>query len=245
MTAPPADIPQPRRRFTLFRPLLAGATLRDRVIACLGALIAIGFTGSLCRFALGSDASSPLLVAPMGASAVLLFSVPASPLAQPWPVIGGNVVSALVGVAAGKLIADPMLAAAAAIALAIAAMSVLRCLHPPGGAVALTAVLGDPTIHAAGYLFALMPVGLNSALMISAARLFHRVSGNTYPHVPPATAGGLGGGILQRDIDEALDDFGEALDIDRKDLAALIGKAEEKAAARSRYPGPRRSPGSP
>lgn len=232
MTAPTVDGPKPRLRFALFRPILAGATLRDRVIACIGALLAIGATGLLCRYALGNQISAPLLVAPMGASAVLLFAVPASPLAQPWPAFGGNVVSALVGITVGKLVADPMLAAAAAIAFAIAAMSLLRCLHPPGGAVALTAVLGDPAIHAAGYSFALLPVGLNTALMVAAAWAFHRLSGHSYPHVAPTPTPRPRGGIVQRDIDEALEEFGEALDIDRNDLAALIRKAEEKAAAR-------------
>lgn len=231
MTAPTADGPKRRLRFALFRPILAGATLRDRVIACIGALLAIGATGFLCRFALGAEASVPLLVAPMGASAVLLFAVPASPLAQPWPVFGGNAISALVGITVAKFIADPMLGAAAAIALAIAAMSLLRCLHPPGGAVALTAVLGDPAIRAAGYAFALLPVGLNTALMVAAAWMFHRFSGHSYPHVAQ-TPVSRPRGILQRDIDEALEEFGEALDIDRNDLAALIRKAEEKAAAR-------------
>ncbi|MFG3757464.1 HPP family protein, partial [Klebsiella pneumoniae] len=80
------------------------------------------------------DARAPLLVASIGASAVLLFAVPASPLAQPWPIIGGNSVSALVGIVVARAIGDPLLAAAVAAALAIAVMSLARCLHPPGGA---------------------------------------------------------------------------------------------------------------
>jgi CBS domain-containing membrane protein len=90
---------------------------------------------------LGSSTSILLLVAPMGASAVLLFAVPASPLAQPWSIVGGNLVSATVGVACATWISDLVDAAALAIALAICAMFALRCVHPPSGAVALTAVL--------------------------------------------------------------------------------------------------------
>ena len=98
---------------------------------------------------------------------------------------------------------------------------------------ALTAVLGEPAIHAAGYAFALLPVGLNTALMVTAAWAFHRFSNHTYPHVAPTPTPALRPrGIHQRDIDEALEEFGETLDIDRNDLAALIRKAEEKAAAR-------------
>ncbi|VEA74072.1 HPP family [Serratia rubidaea] len=81
-------------------------------------------------------------VAPMGASAVLLFAVPASPLAQPWSIVGGNLVAALIGVSCGKLIGDPGLACGVAACLAIGVMFKLRCLHPPSGAVALTAILG-------------------------------------------------------------------------------------------------------
>src|SRR5450830_1606221 len=94
-----------------------------------------------CVFAETDEAATVWLIAPMGASAVLLFAVPASPLAQPWSIIGGNLVSALVGVSYAKLVAEPALAAALAIALAIACMFALRCIHPPSGAVALTAVL--------------------------------------------------------------------------------------------------------
>ncbi|TIM63397.1 MAG: hypothetical protein E5Y60_25335, partial [Mesorhizobium sp.] len=70
--------------FRLFSPILAGATLRERMIACFGATIGIALTGAIGGLVLGSGPHVPLLVAPMGASAVLLFAVPASPLAQPW-----------------------------------------------------------------------------------------------------------------------------------------------------------------
>ncbi|MFD1837338.1 HPP family protein [Paracidovorax cattleyae] len=99
----------------------------------------------------------PWLVAPIGASAVLVFGVPASPLAQPWPVVGGNALSALVGVACAALVPDPALAGALAVALAIALMVRLRCLHPPGGAAALFVVMA----HGASPQFAFFPVMTN------------------------------------------------------------------------------------
>src|SRR5688572_32570628 len=132
--------------FRLFVPILAGATLRDRVIACVGALASIAITGAVCGFALGNGYDVPLIVAPMGASAVLLFAVPASPLAQPWSIIGGNTISALMGIIAAYLIHDPIIAIGVGVSLAIGAMSLTRCLHPPGGAAALTAVLGGPVV---------------------------------------------------------------------------------------------------
>ena len=79
--------------FRLFVPILAGATLRERIIACIGATIGIALTGAIGGLVLGNGPHVPLLVAPMGASAVLLFAVPASPLAQPWSIIGGNTTS--------------------------------------------------------------------------------------------------------------------------------------------------------
>eukprot|EP01031_Cornospumella_fuschlensis_P010795 gene10795-13211_t len=113
----------------------------EKVRAGIGAMVALIATGLATRALLGADAPIPLLIAPMGASAGLLFAVPSSPLAQPWSIIGGNLVAALVGVSAARLIADPFLAAGVAAGVAIFLMLLLRCLHPPSGAVALTAVL--------------------------------------------------------------------------------------------------------
>src|SRR6202166_1806419 len=114
----------------------------DRFRSCLGALLGISFTAGVMHVLLGDTALIPLLVAPMGASAVLLFAVPASPLAQPWSIIGGNIVSAVIGVACAAWITNPIDAAPIAVALSIAAMFAFGCVHPPSGAVALTAVLG-------------------------------------------------------------------------------------------------------
>jgi CBS domain-containing membrane protein len=190
---------------------------------------------------LGNGLAHPLLVAPMGASAVLLFAVPASPLAQPWSVFGGNVVSALAGTFIALLIPDPTLAAAMAVGLAITAMSLLRCLHPPGGAVALSAVLG--AVHAPpSYMFALVPVGVNTALLVAIAILFHRLAGHNYPHAPPAKPNATHGTSdpapvartpSPQDIEAALDNFGETLDIDPADLQAVLRDAELRAAERS------------
>ena len=106
----------------------------------LGAGLGIGLTGWLSHLL---NLPSPLtwIVAPMGASAVLVFGVPASPLAQPWAVVGGNTLSALVAVTCMHIAGPVNLAAAAAVALAIAVMFATRSLHPPGGATALLIVL--------------------------------------------------------------------------------------------------------
>ncbi|MFC7556237.1 HPP family protein [Pseudoroseomonas wenyumeiae] len=139
-------------------------------------------TGLACTWLAGSAGLPPVLIAPLGASAVLLFAVPASPLTQPWSILGGNTVSALAGVTCAHWIAEPLLAAPLAAALAIGAMFTLRCLHPPGGAIALTTVLGGPAVTAAGYHFAFSPVALNSLVLMFAALVYNNATRRAYPH---------------------------------------------------------------
>jgi CBS domain-containing membrane protein len=116
---------------------------------------------------------SASLVASMGASAVLLFAVPHGPLSQPWAVLGGHLVSAIVGVACIRLELAPIPTAALAVALAISAMYYLRCIHPPGGATALSAVVGGESVHALGFHYVLTPVLLNVLVILSVAILFN------------------------------------------------------------------------
>lgn len=241
----PSEAEPPARskpRFPLFRPILAGATLRDRLIACSGALVGIATVGLLCSLMLGNGPQLPLLVAPVGASAVLLFAVPASPLAQPWPIIGGNVVSAFVGFLVARLIPDPTVAAGAAVAVAIAVMSFARCLHPPGGAVALAVVLGGPAVAKWGVLFPLIPVGLNSCILVALGLLFHRLTRKAYPHVAAPSANPHGtadlpprmrSGFSREDIDAALKKLDETFDIDRGDLEHILREIELQTIIRS------------
>lgn len=220
-----------------FAPLLAGASLRDRLTASVGALVSIALTGALSAALLHDWSAVPCLVAPMGASAVLVFAVPASPLAQPWSVIGGNILSALVGVAAARWVPAPFLAAGVAVGGAILVMSLARCLHPPGGAAALTAVIGGPAVASAGYGFAFAPVGLNAVMLTLLAFLFHRFSGHSYPHRPVPVAGHVlpnapAKAFHPEDIEQALADLGETFDVGREDLDLLFRQVEFHAAAR-------------
>lgn len=211
----------------------------ERLRASCGALLAIVLTGLASRLALGPQADLPALIAPMGASAVLLFAQPASPLAQPWSIFGGNVVSAAVGVACAQWIGEPMLAAALAVAGAIAAMFALRCLHPPGGAIALSAVLGGPAIHAAGFEFLWAPVGLNSLLLLAVALAFNNATRRRYPHLVQhdhnnthQTADALPGdrlGFTPADLDDVLKQYNQVLDVSRDDLESLFLQTEMHA----------------
>jgi CBS domain-containing membrane protein len=224
---------------TFLNKLIPGRDRVDRfekMRACTGALFGLIITGVCSAFFFPDTRNAILLIAPMGASAVLLFAVPASPLAQPWSIIGGNLISALVGVSCAKLIGEPLIAAPIAAAAAIGAMFIARCLHPPSGAVALTAVLGGPAIHAMGYGFVLTPVMLNSALILGAALFFNNATGRRYPHrvqVEPADKHDTSDapptarlGITTEDLDTVLSRYNQVLDISREDLQAILLETE-------------------
>ena len=219
-----------------FRPILAGGTFPDRLLACAGALVGIALTSLVTALLVHPKGALLMIVAPMGASAVLVFAVPASPLAQPWPVVGGNVISALVGITVAKLVPDPAVAVGIAVAGAILAMSLTRSLHPPGGAAALTAVIGGPAVLSAGYGFALVPVGLNALILAGVGIAFHRLSGHSYPHRPVPAAGHHPVPSPEpphpEDIDLALVDLGETFDVSREDLDLLFRRVAFHAARR-------------
>lgn len=221
-----------------FMPKRTAINRLERFRACIGALLGIFLTGFTTHWMFGSTLAFPMLVAPMGASAVLLFALPSSPLAQPWSLIGGNLVSAAVGVTCAQWISDPMLAAALAIAIAIGAMMALRCIHPPSGAVALTAVLGGPVIHAQGYHFLLAPIGINSLLLLAVAMVFNNLTRHRYPHrviehgnthhtVDKQPGERLG--FNSDDLDYVLNQYNQILDVSRDDLETLLLQAEMHA----------------
>lgn len=211
----------------------------EKMRACAGALFGLVLTGLCTHFLMPDSLGAAMLIAPMGASSVLLFAVPASPLAQPWSIIGGNLVAALIGVTCAKLVGNPLLAAGLAASLAIAGMFALRCLHPPSGAVALTAVLGGPAIHAMGYQFVLFPVIVNSLLLLSAALFFNNATGRRYPHRAQADVAAKHDtadtpplqrlGIMPQDLDATLAHYNQVLDISREDLEAILLETERHA----------------
>ncbi|MBV6636778.1 MAG: HPP family protein, partial [Mameliella sp.] len=120
-------------------PAVASVSPVEALRAGVGAIVGLGLAGVF----LLSPAMDPdlglYLIAPFGATSVLLFAVPNSPLAQPWSAVVGNTVAALVGVAVCMTVADPTLRVALAVGLAITATILCRAVHPPAGAVAMTA----------------------------------------------------------------------------------------------------------
>lgn len=208
-----------------FTPLLPGATARERALACVGAFFGVGLAGVVGGLVHPGEVL-PWLAVSMGASAVLLFVVPSSPMAQPWPIVGGNGISALVGFATGRAFGHGAIACGAAVALAIAAMSISRSLHPPGGGAALTGVIGGALVEEAGWLFPLAPVALDAAILVAVGWAFHRLAGRAYPHRHPSPASPApavaGPGVGDEDLDAVLASMGEAFDIEREDLRRLL-----------------------
>jgi CBS domain-containing membrane protein len=154
------------------------------LITALGSFVGLLAVAVISRALVGAE-DAPYIAAYMGAAAVLIFAAPHSPLCQPWALIAGHVLSAIVGVTCYRLIPDLMIAAVSAVALAILVMQLLRCLHPPGGAAAMVAVLGGPSIHELGYGYALAPVGLNAVVLLVVALLVNNaIPGRRYPARP-------------------------------------------------------------
>ena len=144
----------------------------ERLVSALGGFLAILLILVVSNWFI-DGVGAALVVASMGASAVLLFAAPHGALAQPWNVLGGHLVSAVIGVACARYIPGMALAAAASVGLAIGAMHYLRCIHPPGGATALTAVVGGTGIQALGFQYILTPVLINVAVILTVAVLFN------------------------------------------------------------------------
>jgi CBS-domain-containing membrane protein len=118
-----------------------------------------------------------LLIGSLGASAVLVFGAVKSPLAQPRNLVGGHIVSALVGVACQQIFGSvAWLAAAMAVSLAIVAMLAAKTLHPPGGATALIAVIGGTKIHSLGYFYVLVPAGASALILLIVALIVNNLA---------------------------------------------------------------------
>jgi CBS domain-containing membrane protein len=219
-----------------FVPAPVSVSRREIALGCLGALLGLFSAAWLSQRMLAG--LNPWFIAPMGASAVLLFAVPASPLAQPWSIVGGNIVSALIGVACAAHVPDAAVACALAASLSIGAMFFLRCLHPPSGAVALTAVLGGPAVKSLGYAFVLWPVAIDSLLLLMAALVFNVAARRRYPHqAPPPAPAHLTRdappsarlGLTLQDLHAALEARGELIDVSEDDLQSLFVEAEHMA----------------
>ncbi|MBJ3785265.1 HPP family protein [Devosia sediminis] len=221
--------------FARFIPNMVAVSPLERLRAALGAFLGLLGTAGITALALGPGPALPLLMGPIGASAVLLFAVPASPLAQPWSILLGNCLAALVGVSCAVVLGPTPVAAALAVAVSIAVMLTFKCLHPPSGAVALTAVVGGPAIAELGFGFVLWPVGINSVVLLLLALVFNRLTGKEYPHRPapsPALESKVvpfspkvSLGISIEDLKAAIRERDEVVSVDPVDLEQMLERA--------------------
>ena len=225
-------------------PLPIGERVRVAVGAALGLLItavlSLQWSDALTGHSVGLVHIA--LVAPIGASAVLLFALATGPMSQPWSVLVGNTVSALVGIACARLVPVPLFAAALAVGFAVGLMFLLRALHPPGGAMALLAVLTGQT----DFAFALYPVALDSGLLVLLAWSYHSLCGRPYlPNLqrPPddravansdsgARTYDAGTRFTAADLEAALSSHQQLLDVGAEDLQAVLARAETIAYSR-------------
>ena len=209
---------------------------KDRVLCGLGALIGLAISSLISWHVLGGF--NAWYIAPMGATSVLLFAVSASPLSQPWNVVIGNTIAGVIGVSCALFITEPTLAFSLAVALTIFLMMSTDSLHPPSGAVAITAVMGGESIHQLGYAFVFYPVLLNSILLLIVAVIYNRMLGKQFPQVAQINTRSKDPTPTQKvtiqpqDIKDALADQTELLDISEYDLQKIILKAQENANAR-------------
>jgi CBS domain-containing membrane protein len=201
---------------------------REAARVAIGAALGLFVAGGLSML---SGLGTPWLVAPLGASAVLVFGVPSSPLAQPWSVVGGNTISSLAAVAVMQMVPQALPAAALAAGVAIALMIALRCLHPPGGASALLTVLAG----ANDWHFALFPILANSLLLVAVGVIYNRLTGRSYPHIAhpsaqPTTAPARR--FSDADIDAVLARHNQLMHTPRDELQELLEEAEVQAMGR-------------
>lgn len=151
---------------------------REKLLSAMGAAVAITcvawVTYCAVAFRLIDIQTSYFIVASMGASAVLLFAVPHGSLSQPWSLVGGHMISAVIGIACQRWLPGGFAVAGLAVGLAVGVMYYLRCIHPPGGATALTSVIGADA-EALGYQFLLVPILVNLLSILFVALLFNNL----------------------------------------------------------------------
>ncbi len=217
----------------------------EKLVSALGAFLGILLILYTSTYFISGPASY-LIVASMGASAVLLFAVPHGRLSQPWSLLGGHLISALIGVSCAKLIPDTAIAASAAVGFAVGVMYYLHCIHPPGGATALSAVVGGAEIQQMGYQFLLTPVLINVLVILCVAVCFNYfLKWRRYPasqSQKPAAISDASSDqnteyaydpISHEDFVYALSEFESYIDISENDLLSiyeLVTKRHSKTA---------------
>ena len=211
-------------------------SLKVKLLSVITCFCTIFFIALITKiFAFGAEA--PMIVASMGASAVILFFIPNSPLAQPWPFVGGQLFSALIGMACALNIVETASAAAVAVGGAVLVMLIMRCLHPPAAATSLAPIMAGEPITSLGYSFVLVPVGINVAVMLLIAIVVNRwVLKRDYPSRLPVaeplnqhhsiTEPSHKIGLSEQDLELALKELDVFVDMTHADLSKVLTQAE-------------------
>ena len=218
-------------------PVASRPSGKELLRACVGAGLGLAVAGILVSLADRVVPHTLHLFAPLGATAVLIFALPSSPLAQPWNCVVGNTVSALYALL--LVWALPSLSqtslTALAVSGAIALMLLLRALHPPGGAVALLTVLASIHMQPQDWHL-LIATALLSSVLVLVGVLYHKACDRPYMQSPqqvdktqrPATSLSLS----EKDLQQLLQRFGQSYNLSPEDLGALLTAAEEEAIKR-------------
>uniref|UniRef100_UPI0038CDA384 HPP family protein n=1 Tax=Pseudorhodobacter aquimaris TaxID=687412 RepID=UPI0038CDA384 len=185
------------------------------------------------------------LIAPFGATSVLLFAVPNSPLAQPWSAVVGNTVAALAAIWVCMLVSDPMLRIVLAVSTAITATILCRALHPPAGAVAMTVAMNPDMVAKLGFQFAIVPVAAGTILLVLIAMAYAKLTGRHYPlrqfdepnhHGTKDAEPAERLGLSEAELTGILERYRQSFNLGVEDLARLIGAAETVAASHQTGP---------
>ncbi len=229
----------PKELLAFLAPPQGATSHNEKIISGLGGFLGIFLAMLISGHYLGFH-DALLIGGAMGASAVLLFAVPHSPLAQPWAFVGGHLVSSVVSITVYNYVPNLYVAAGLAVGGSIVVMAFLRCLHPPGGGTALAVIIGGPGTHALGYHYLITPVTYNIVVMLAVALLFNNLASRRwYPLTlhqlwsPPPTVKAvqeIGMQTVNRDdITAALKEINSVIDVSNEDLERIYALASVHA----------------
>jgi len=225
--------------FHFFKYLLVdpvNLSIKFKLISLLACFCSIFFIALITKI-VSPWPGYPMIVASMGASAIILFFIPGSPLAQPWPFVGGQLISAVVGVFCALNINETSTAAATAVGASVFLMLVLRCLHPPAAATSLTPIMAGTSLTSLGYSFVIVPVAINVITMLFLAIVINRyVMKRNYPSAltiqeevnqrHAITEPSHQVGFSEQDLSLALDNSDVFIDMTHTELGQLLTQVE-------------------
>ena len=220
-----------RHWFSSLRPKSLAIPRTEMLRATLGATLGVLITSSLSLYFANYAEAHHWLVASLGASALLIFLVPTSPLAQPWNILAGNMVGALTGITCAILMPHPIASISVAVCASMLLMLALRSVHPPSIAMAVFPALNGIQ----DYQFAPFPVLFDSCVLVLLGMLYNRLTGVSYPpslklHTPPSTTSPR---FIDQDYDAALSHYNQTLNISHDDLEKLVSYVHQSAFRRN------------